>query len=186
MLPTNLKPRSRSSLLSASDSFDVAGRSFIRSWRFLFGRPPTKPQTCSRQSSWGFVDGRPIKNRHERMKYLGHVQRIRRPEQRPQRVRLQIRGQHDHLCPHASGRHGERPPGNVFSSQGSRPQEVTLCRVACDGWCIVTVVLIRGSRHGVARQELPATGVVRLQCTKPRPSPSLRDVPPGCAPERDV
>ena len=67
---------------------------------------------------WGFVDGRPIQNRlaaHERP--AGHVEGIRRAEQRPQAARLQVRRQHDRLRPHAGRRHGQRPPGDLLPAQ---------------------------------------------------------------------
>ena len=47
----------------------------------------------------------------------GHIEGIRRAEQRPEAARLQICRQHDRVRPHAGRWHGQRPSRDVLSAQ---------------------------------------------------------------------
>ena len=54
---------------------------------------------------WGFVDGKPIQNKHKRDKDVPATsRRVGCAEQGPQEARLQVRRQHHCLCAHAGDR----------------------------------------------------------------------------------
>ena len=76
---------------------------------------------------WSFVGGQAHpESACEHEARAGHVERIRRAEQRSQAARLQVRRQHDRVRTHASRRHGQRPSRDVLSAQALCAAEMSL------------------------------------------------------------
>jgi len=67
---------------------------------------------------WQFVDGRPRQNRWKTMPDSHHDAGVRRIQSRSEAARIQLRGIHHNLRPHAGSRDGQRSSHRLFPISG--------------------------------------------------------------------